>query len=85
MSEVGIRQLRDNLSKYVSQVREGGEVVITDHGRAVARIVSVNRRPIDRLIEEGVVTPSDRSKADVSSRRIHPAESISDLVADQRR
>ena len=38
MPEVGIRVLRDNLSRYISRVREGEEVIVTDHGKPVARI-----------------------------------------------
>lgn len=35
----GIRNLKNNLSRYVSSVKEGTVVLITEHGRPVARIV----------------------------------------------
>jgi prevent-host-death family protein len=43
--EVGIRELRGRLSDYLAQVREGGEVVVTDRGRAFARIVPIEGGP----------------------------------------
>ena len=57
--DVGIRELRAHLSRYVEQVKHGEEIVVTEHGRPVARIVPMNgERKIDRLIREGVVTPA---------------------------
>jgi prevent-host-death family protein len=63
--EIGIRELRDHLSRYVGQVQEGQEIVITDHGKAVARIVPIEdgRRKLDRLIAEGLVTPAKRPRS----------------------
>ena len=85
MAEVGIRELRDHLSKYLEQVQAGDEVVVTDRGRAVARILPIHgERTIDRLIREGKVTPAKRR----TRRRPTPmktAGTVSDLVAEQRR
>ncbi len=36
---VNVRELRDNLAGYLSQVRHGDEVTITSHGKPVAKIV----------------------------------------------
>jgi prevent-host-death family protein len=86
MSEVGIRELRDNLSRYISQVRDGGEVVVTDHGRAVARIVSLDRpRILDELIAAGHVTAAAESERSRPERRIAATGPVSPLVVDQRR
>lgn len=42
---VGIRVLKDQLSSYVRAiVEEGEEVLITDRGRAVARLVPLDAR-----------------------------------------
>ena len=85
MSEVGIRELRDNLSRYIGQVRDGGEVTVTDHGRAVARIVSVDQpRLLDRLIEDGRVQPAADRLRRRPQRRVAASEPVSPLVAEQR-
>lgn len=47
--EVGVRELRDNLSRYLARVKEGEEIVVTDHGHPVAFIVPRPRS--DRLQE----------------------------------
>jgi prevent-host-death family protein len=39
MVAVGVRELRQNLSRYLTQVREGESFAVTDRGREVARIV----------------------------------------------
>jgi prevent-host-death family protein len=84
--EVGVRELRDNLSRYLAQVRSGEDVVVTDHGRAVARLVGLSgERPLDRLIAEGVVTRATRPQRHRPARRIAATESVSVLVGDQRR
>jgi prevent-host-death family protein len=83
--EVGVRELRNNLSRYLDRVRDGEEVVVTDRGRAIARVSPIGvERVLDRLIAEGVVTPATQQK-----RRAGPPIKakgiVSDLVSDQRR
>jgi prevent-host-death family protein len=39
--EVGVRELRNHLSRYLDRVRDGDELVVTDRGRAIARVVPV--------------------------------------------
>ena len=86
MPEVGIRELRDNLSRYIKQVRNGSEVVVTDHGKAVARIVPLDgRRVLDRLIEEGLVTPAEDKDRSLPWDRIPSSGPVAPLVAEQRR
>lgn len=38
-ASVGIRELRDHLSRYLEQVKAGSTVTVTDHGRVIATIV----------------------------------------------
>ena len=83
--EVGVRELRDNLSRYLDRVRDGEEVVVTDRGRAIARVLPVGaERVLDRLIAEGVVTRARRPKRR-AGRPVRSVGTVSDLVADQRR
>ena len=84
--EVGIRQLRNNLSDYLERVQDGDEVVVTDRGSAVARIVPIaGGRAFDRLVAEGLVTPAPNPTRSRPSRRVRAKGIVSDLVADQRR
>jgi prevent-host-death family protein len=36
---VGVRELKSRLSEYVRAVKEGATIVVTEHGRPVARMV----------------------------------------------
>lgn len=85
MPEVGIRQLRNHLSEYVRAVRDGDEITVTDHGRAVARLIPVDQpRLLDRLIDDGVVTPADSGERTLP-RQSKATAPVSPLVDDQRR
>ncbi len=83
--DVGIRELRAHLSRYVEQVKCGDEIVVTEHGKPVARLLPMSgERKIDRLIREGVVTPA-RSRTGWRPARLLPVKgSVSDIVIDQR-
>ena len=83
--EVGVRELRNHLSRYLHRVRNGDEVVITDRGRAIARVVPVGgERVLDRLIAEGVVTAARQPKRP-PAKPIKTKGTVSDLVGQQRR
>ena len=83
--EVGIRELRADLSKYVKRVRAGEEVIVTDHGKAVARLVSIDgERKIDRLIREGRVLPAPKQWRGKLPKPIAGAGPLSDLVIEGR-
>lgn len=83
---VGIRELRDGLSGYVAAVRKGEQVIVTDHGRPVARLVAIaDEDPLPRLIANGAVTPAERAGSVRLPRRVRARESVSELVAEQRR
>lgn len=85
MAEVGIRELRDHLSKYLDHVQAGNDIVVTDRGRAIARILPMTgERTIDRLIREGKVTPAETRKRSLPT-PIKAKGTVSDLVAEQRR
>jgi prevent-host-death family protein len=83
--EVGVRELRNHLSRYLARVRSGDEVVVTDRGRAIARVVPIGaERVLDRLIAEGIVTPARQPKRRAAT-PINTKGTVSDLVGDQRR
>jgi prevent-host-death family protein len=50
MRRAGIRETRQDLTRLLEDVRNGREVVITEHGRPVARLVPVKpRKPFPNL------------------------------------
>ncbi|MDA8072152.1 MAG: type II toxin-antitoxin system prevent-host-death family antitoxin [Actinomycetota bacterium] len=87
--KVGVRELRNNLSRYLDRVRAGDEVVVTDHGREIARVVPIGngeREPgaLDRLVAEGLVAAPLKARRPLPSRGIQVSEAVSPLVSEQR-
>jgi prevent-host-death family protein len=84
--EVGIRELRADLSRFIKRVREGEEIVVTDRGKAVARIVPLDgQRKIDQLIAAGIVKPAPRPWSGELPKPIEGAGPLSDIVLEDRR
>jgi prevent-host-death family protein len=53
MDRIGVRELRQNASKYLKRVESGETIEVADRGRLVARIVPVTRSGLDGLIVDG--------------------------------
>lgn len=86
VTEAGIRELRNHLSKYLERVRDGEELIVTDRGTAVARVVPIDQpRSYDRLVAEGIIEPSQAEKRTRPRKRVQTDGSVSEIVADQRR
>lgn len=66
---VGIRELRQNLSRYLGQVQQGTEFVVTQRGREVARLIpsGVADDPVLRLARERGATIATGDLADLLS------------------
>lgn len=61
MNSVGVRELRQNLSRYLAEVKDGGSLRVTERGREVARLIPSGPAdsPIARLVaERGATMPS---------------------------
>jgi prevent-host-death family protein len=84
--EVGIKALRADISRWIDTARRH-DVVITDRGRPVARLVPIREHPaLDRLISRGLVRLPSRpaSRLDPSD-AVKARGTVSDLVAEHRR
>jgi prevent-host-death family protein len=85
--EVGVKDLKNNLSHYLDLVKTGDKVIVTHRGRPVA-VLSAVEPPTDRLAEliaAGVARPPVNRTRHRPGPRIKAKGSVSDLVADQRR
>ena len=67
MSTVSISELKANLSRYLREVRRGGEVQVLDRGAPVARLVSAaatdHEGSRERLIGAGLLRPGNGAAA----------------------
>ena len=76
MNQVGVRELRQNLSRYLVQVKAGESFVVTERGREVARLTPSGPAdsPIARLVSErGATMPRGDLLARVRSSSAPPA------------
>jgi prevent-host-death family protein len=90
MSErrMGIRELKSKLSQCVREVKMGATIVVTEHGRRVARLV-----PETDSLEERVATLRNAGSIQWSGRRLGamtPAvrvrgkRTVSDIIVENR-
>lgn len=85
---IGIQALKSNLSECIRDVEAGATIVVTDHGRHVARIVpetdSIERR-LSGIMATGAFQWSgrrlDATKPDV---RVRGAGSVSEIAIENR-
>ena len=66
---VGVRELRQNLSKHLRRVVSGERLVVTERGRPVAFLVPIPDidDPLERMIAEGKATRGMGGLLDVPS------------------
>jgi prevent-host-death family protein len=86
--EVAVTDLRAHLSQWLDRARAGSEVVITDRGVPVARLLGLtSTATLERLTAEGVIgRPAAASRPAASGRpRPRPRRPLSQAVSDQRR
>ena len=67
---VGVRELRNNLSRYLAEVRAGKAVVVLDHGHPIG-VIKPWARPDDRL--EQLIRQGRARRPQSYSRRRHEA------------
>lgn len=89
IDRVGVRQLRQNLSRYLDEVKGGSTLVVTEHGREVARLVpsGVGDSALGRLAAERGATLPTGSLVDVKPRRRvkgKPSGDVLDELRDER-
>jgi prevent-host-death family protein len=92
MINVGIKEVKNNLSRLLARVKAGEEILITKRGRPVARIVKENqgdksvRATLEPLVQRGLITLPNRS---ILKDRISAVEilgkSVSKMVIEDRR
>ena len=92
MSTVSISELKANLSRYLREVRRGGEVQVLERGVPVARIVPLghvaqadDQQTRERLISSGALRPGRGEAAAVLAEpALTLTTSIAEALAEER-
>lgn len=59
LRKTGIKELKASLSETLARVKEGDEILITERGQPIARIVPVlsEEEAIQEMVRKGIVRP----------------------------
>jgi prevent-host-death family protein len=83
---VGVRELRQNLSKYLRRVERGERLEVTEHGRPVAVLAPLGtaETPLARLIAAGRAVPPSENILELLPPRGRTSTRTSEALADER-
>ena len=86
VDDVGVRELRQNLSVYLRRIARGETLEVTDRGRAVAVLAPLPkpRSMLDRLWAEGRLIPATGALLPLKGRPIRIDRPTSELLDEQR-
>jgi prevent-host-death family protein len=85
--DVAISTFRAHLSQWLERVRAGEEVVLTERGTPVARLLPVGSAPLlDQLVERGVLSRPSRPDRPTArgAARVRASGPVADLVSENR-
>lgn len=85
--DVAISAFRAELSRWIERARAGEEVVVTDRGIPVARLLPVDTAPLlDQLVQRGVLSRPRRADRPAArgTARVRASGPVADLVSEQR-
>jgi len=88
MRRIGIRELRQNASKYIRLVKAGETIEVTDRGQLVACLTPPPAKPksrIEELIEQGRVIPAEKPFVDWEPLPARPGMPTPSEILDEQR
>ena len=83
MNSVKIAELKSGLSAYLSEVRQGGTVVVYDRNTPIAKLVPFNEEQDDLVVIESTASPRELKK--IKGVRPKRTVDVDKLIADLRR
>ncbi len=89
METIGIRILKENLSRYLKQVKSGETIIVTDRKKEIAVIMpfekATKEEKIFQLIQRGIASWSGSKPSGMTSRIASRGKSVSRAVIEDRR
>jgi len=85
MDQIGVREAKINLSKLLKQIKQGREVILTERGTPVGKIVPMPRESLSlaerlrKMEEEGLLEPQGKGER----RKIPPPLPVPEGIAQQ--
>ena len=89
MKTIGIRELKENLSRYMREVKTGVKIIVTDRKKEIAIIMPIEKKEkeekIYQLIQRGQASWSGGKPEGMTDRVVSRGRSVSDAVIEDRR
>ena len=89
METIGIRELKENLSRYMKKVKTGEKLIVTDRKKQIAVILPIEKKTreekIYQMIQRGVASWSGGKPSGMSNRIFSKGKSVSSAVVEDRR
>ncbi|MGB9498598.1 MAG: type II toxin-antitoxin system Phd/YefM family antitoxin [Dissulfuribacterales bacterium] len=93
MEKIGIRELKENMSRYMKKVRAGERIIVTDRKKEIAVIIPLVKKAgeekLYELIRRGMASWSggvpEGMPEGMPGRIISKGKSVSSAVIDDRR
>ncbi|HZU14424.1 MAG TPA: type II toxin-antitoxin system prevent-host-death family antitoxin [Chloroflexota bacterium] len=87
MRQIGVRDLRQNASKWLRCVKEGESFEVTERGRTIAMLVPAppEMTTIERLIASGQIIPATRDLLDVKPLPPEPGKPLPSQILEEMR
>jgi prevent-host-death family protein len=84
MGSAGIAELKAGFSEYLARVKAGEELLVTEHGRPIARIVPLSAAEtpgVEELMRAGILRGPDRPLGDDFFRLPRPRDANASVRA----
>jgi len=89
MESIGIRCLKENLSRYMKQVKAGHPVIVTDRKKEIAVIMPLKKAPMESkilaMMQNGKASWSGGKPVGKTPRLVLKGKSVSEAVIEDRR
>ncbi len=89
MSNVGVRELKNKLSRYLEDVQKGKKIAVKKRGRVIAFLVPARRsREVEKaedLIREGLAVWSGGAPAGAKKRIKIKGKPVAEVILEDRR
>jgi len=89
METIGIRELKENLGRYMKKVRTGERIIVTDRKKEIAIILPLERKAreekIYQLIQRGMAWWRGGKPEGIPVRIVSRGKSVSGAVIEDRR
>lgn len=87
-TDIGVRDLKNQLSRYLQDVKQGRSITVTERGKPIAVLVPAGRpdvRAVQELVARGVGSWKGGKPKGISRPVVIKGKPVSEIVIEERR